>query len=156
MSAGGQWAESGNSWSLVLGRGLGRMGTEGSVGQPMGGFLCGRGHYLLANQFLGAGSLPYPTPPRPAGRDNGPDKGVWGDWDAHKWCRYLVRLIYASVKEIRSRGPMLIEAMTEVEKMDLRLTARGPASAKCESCVLCPDVVARDERSVIVYKPLKF
>lgn len=42
-------------------------------------------------------------------------------------------VIYASVEETGARGPMLVEAMTEVEKMDLRLTVRGPASAKCES-----------------------
>lgn len=42
-------------------------------------------------------------------------------------------VIYASVEQPGARGPMLVEAMTEVEKMDLRLTARGPASAKCES-----------------------
>lgn len=52
-------------------------------------------------------------------------------------------VIYASVEETCSSGLMLIEAMTEVEKMDLRLTARGPASAKCESCVqTCPQCLA--------------
>lgn len=40
-------------------------------------------------------------------------------------------VIYVCV-ETGARGPMLVEAMTEVEKMDLRLSARGPASTKCE------------------------
>ncbi|XP_063873082.1 nuclear receptor subfamily 2 group E member 1-like [Scylla paramamosain] len=42
---------------------------------------------------------------------------------------------------------MLIEAMTEVEKMDLRLTARGPASAKCRILYDIPCKVCQDHSS---------